>query len=105
MGTGVPWPDSEGGGLFKTTDGGKTWTTILDERYCWDVTFDPTDPDIVYAGTFVGGVHRSEDAGKTWTVLKGLPFVAPHRVTVDPEDAKAIYVTTFGGGVWQGTLP
>jgi len=105
MGTGVPWPKSSGGGLFKTTDGGKTWTKILDEPYCWDVTFDPTNPDIVYAGTFVGGVHRSEDAGKTWTLLKGLPFVAPHRVTVDPEDAKTIHVTTFGGGVWKGKLP
>ena len=105
MGTNVPWPDSEGGGLFKTTDGGATWTKALAERYCWDVTFDPKNPDVVYAGTFVGGPYRSEDAGKTWSKLLGLPFVAPHRVTVDPEDAKTIYVTTFGGGVWKGRLP
>jgi photosystem II stability/assembly factor-like uncharacterized protein len=105
MGTNVPWPDSEGGGLFKTTDGGATWTKVLAERYCWDVTFDPKNPDVVYAGTFVGGVYRSKDAGRTWSSLAGLPFIAPHRVTVDPEDAKTIYVTTFGGGVWKGQLP
>ncbi len=104
MGTNVPWPDSEGGGLFKTSDGGATWTKALAERYCWDVTFDPKNPDVVYAGTFVGGPYRSSDAGKTWSKLLGLPFVAPHRVTVDPEDARTIYVTTFGGGVWKGKL-
>ena len=104
MGTGVPWPKSHGGGLFKTTDGGKTWRKLLQEPYCWDVTFEPGNPDVVYAGTFVGGVYRSTDAGKTWTKLKGLPFVAPHRVTVDPENDKVIYVTTFGGGVWKGNM-
>ena len=105
MGTSVPWPESQGGGLFKTNDGGKTWTKVLDEPYCWDVTFEPGNPDVVYAGTFVGGVYRSADAGGTWRRLEGLPFVCPHRVTVDPTDPRTIYVTTFGGGVWKGRLP
>jgi len=105
MGTNVPWPDAEGGGLFKTTDGGKTWKTILDQPYCWDLTFHPGNPDVLYVGTFVAGMHMSTDAGKNWTRLRGLPFVAPHRATVDPENDKVLYVTTFGGGTWQGTLP
>ncbi len=104
MGTGVPWPESTGGGIFKTTDGGATWSTVFAGRYCWDVTIDPATPDTVYAGTFVDGVLRSDDAGKTWRTLTGLPFVAPHRVTISPENPNAIYVTTFGGGAWKGRI-
>ena len=104
-GTEMPWPTSRGGGVFKTTDGGSRWEKILNEPWCWDVTFDPADPDIVYAGTFYNGVYRSIDAGKSWQSLKGLPFVCTHRVSVAPDDSKNIYVTTFGGGVWKGRLP
>ena len=104
MGTSVPWPKSQGGGLFKSTDGGTTWKKVLDQPYCWDVTFDPKNADIVYAGTFVGGLFRSTDAGATWSHLDGLPFVCAHRATVDPTDGSVIYVTTFGGGVWKGTM-
>jgi photosystem II stability/assembly factor-like uncharacterized protein len=105
LATWVPWPPSRGGGIFKTMDGGRTWKKILDQPYSWDVSFDPRDPDIVYAGTFLGGLYRSTDAGMTWRPITGLPFVCPQRVTVDPRNSKVIYVTTFGGGVWKGRLP
>lgn len=105
MGTSVPWPASTGGGVLKSTDAGQTWTKVLAQPYCWDVTFDPRNSDVVYAGTFVGGLFRSADAGHSWAHVDGLPFVCPHRVTVDPTDSRTIHVTTFGGGVWKGTLP
>jgi photosystem II stability/assembly factor-like uncharacterized protein len=104
FGTLVPWPPSRGGGVFKTVDGGKTWKKILNEPWCWDISFDPNDPGMMYVGTFYGGVYRSIDAGNTWQPLTPLPFVCSQRVTVDPTDHKIIYVTTFGGGVWKGRL-
>jgi photosystem II stability/assembly factor-like uncharacterized protein len=84
---------SEGGerGLYKTTDGGKTWTVSLQvskDSGANDMVFDPWNPDIIYAttwqrrravGQFVGGgpesaVYKTIDAGKNWTKLtKGLP--------------------------------
>ena len=84
---------SKGGdrGLFKTTDGGKTWTKSLGAGE-WtgvtDVAMDPRDPEVLYAATWQrhrtvaaymsggpeSGIHRSTDGGTTWEKLKkGLP--------------------------------
>lgn len=83
---------SEGGdrGLYKSTDGGETWTKILSgTRWAGvtDVDLDPRNPDIILAATwqrhrhFFGylaggpesGLHRSTDGGKTWRQLSGVP--------------------------------
>lgn len=75
-------------GLYKTTDGGKTWNAILqidDKTGCCEVAVDPTNPDTVYAAMYMrlrkpwsyqsggpeGGLYKSTDAGKTWTKLSG----------------------------------
>ncbi len=83
---------SEGGerGLYKSTDGGETWTNIL-KGTRWagvnDVLVDPANPDVLLASTwqrhrhFFGylaggpesGLHRSTDGGKTWKQLNGVP--------------------------------
>jgi len=104
MGTRSPWPVTEGGGLFKSTDAGKTWVLILDVHQVWDVSFDPRDPKVLYACTLGRGVFRSDDAGATWKHLDGPPFLHTHKVTPDPKDPDTIYVTTFGGGVWRTRL-
>ena len=83
----APGPLWKGGGergLYKTTDGGKTWSQSLikvdDYTGCSDVLLDPQNPDIVFAAThqrqrsYFGMIHggpgsalwRSTDAGKTW---------------------------------------
>jgi photosystem II stability/assembly factor-like uncharacterized protein len=104
-GTAVPWPRTAGGGVYKSVNGGRTWQRILDEPWCWDVTIDPSDPNVIYAGTYWGGVYRSADGGLSWVKLAGLPFVCPQRVSVDPADPRSLYVSTFGGGVWKTRLP
>ncbi|MEE9374303.1 MAG: glycosyl hydrolase [Saprospiraceae bacterium] len=84
---------SKGGerGLFKSTDGGKSWKRTLGNNK-WtgvtDLVIDPRDPDLLYAATwdrhrtvaaYMGGgagsgIHRSTDGGNTWTKLtKGIP--------------------------------
>ncbi len=77
------WRKGGDRGLYKTTDGGKTWTKILnvdDWTGANDVQLDPRDPDVLIAtmwqrnrrtfGFIAGGpgsgVYRSTDAGKTW---------------------------------------
>jgi photosystem II stability/assembly factor-like uncharacterized protein len=78
-------------GLYKTTDGGKTWTRSLfisDDTGITDVVLDPKNPDVVYAagyprrrhvgqaigGSPEGGIHKSSDGGRSWTKLaNGLP--------------------------------
>jgi len=104
---------SKGGerGLYKTTDGGETWATVLsvDEHTgVNDVVMDPRDPNVLYASTlqrrrhvytYVGGgpgsgLHKSVDGGATWTELKkGLPSVELGRIglAISPANPEVIY--------------
>ncbi len=95
------WSDSKNRGLYKTTDGGKTWNSILpyvNERTgCAEVLVNPKNPDIIYASTWEfrrkpysfssGGkgsaVYKSMDGGKTWKKLSnGLPTTEFGRVAM-----------------------
>jgi photosystem II stability/assembly factor-like uncharacterized protein len=94
------WNSSPERGLFKTSDGGKTWEKILyvDENTgCCDVAIDPVDPTILYAGMWEfrrtpwsfssggkgSGLFRSADGGKTWSkITAGLPSGILGRVSV-----------------------
>src|SRR4029453_10807869 len=81
-------------GLFKSTDGGKTWNKVLfvnDSTGAVDFQFDPSNPDVMYvafwqagrtpwslsSGGAGSGLYKSSDAGRTWTNLtktaKGFP--------------------------------
>lgn len=104
---------SKGGdrGLFKTTDGGKTWTKVLGAGE-WtgvtDVAIDPRNPDVLYAATwqrhrtvaaYVGGgpesgLHRSTDGGATWEKLrKGLPEGSLGKIglAISPQNPDVLY--------------
>jgi photosystem II stability/assembly factor-like uncharacterized protein len=114
------WSDSTDRGLYKTTDGGKTWALVLPggnpSTGCSSVTMDPKNPDVLIAGlwdfrrkgwTFRSGgegptapsgsgMFRSTDGGKTWapiTANKGLPPGPWGRVEVviAPSDARIVY--------------
>lgn len=85
------WSDSKHRGLYKSTDGGKTWTKSLyinEQAGCADVSIDPKNPNTMYATTWEfrrkpfafnsggkgSGVYKSTDGGKTWKELtNGLP--------------------------------
>ncbi|MDB6148395.1 MAG: hypothetical protein JWO45_2059, partial [Spartobacteria bacterium] len=95
------WVDGGERGLFKTTDGGKTWKLVLQAQSphdartgCCDVAFDPSNPEIVYAALYarqrtpwsfasgpdatdgqdVGGIFKSTNGGTSWKKLTaGLP--------------------------------
>ncbi len=82
------WGPNPERGLYKTTDGGETWSLVLsiDENTgCCDVLLDPKNPDTVYAALYMrrrtgwsftsggpnGGIYKSTDGGQTWTKLAG----------------------------------
>ncbi|MHC4713608.1 MAG: WD40/YVTN/BNR-like repeat-containing protein, partial [Planctomycetota bacterium] len=93
----------ETGGIWLSTDAGESWDWIFDgDRFVYDVTMDPRDPNILYACGFSSSAWRSEDKGLTWTRIKGFNFKWGHRVVPDPYNPDMVYVTTFGGSVWYG---
>lgn len=85
------WSDSKHRGLYKSTNGGKTWEKILyinEKAGCAEVLIDPSSPNTIYASTWefrrkpysfnsggVGsGFYKSNDGGKTWKeITNGLP--------------------------------
>lgn len=110
---GALWSDSRNRGLYKTSDGGKTWAKILfvDEKTgCADIAIDPKNPDIIYAAmwqfrrtpySFESGgpgsaLHKSLDGGKTWKKLtNGLPSTTMGRIdiAVSPANPNIVYST------------
>ncbi|MDB5040717.1 MAG: BNR/Asp-box repeat protein [Candidatus Eremiobacteraeota bacterium] len=125
---------SAGGGVWKTVNGGATWSAVFEKQNVASigaVAIDPKNHDVVWAGTgetnprndvtWGDGVYRTADGGKTWTNL-GLAqtkFIAS--VVIDPRDTntvlvgalgdafadspeRGVYRTTDGGKTWSKTL-
>ena len=98
---------SHGDGMWKTTDGGKTWSNIglNDTRQISKVRVHPTNPDLVYVaaqGHVWGpnnerGVFRSKDGGKTWSkILFRDDSTGAADLVMDPTNPSVLYA-----GFWQ----
>ncbi|MEO8678772.1 MAG: hypothetical protein ABI665_06990 [Vicinamibacterales bacterium] len=97
------------GGVWKTTNAGRTWTPIFDGQPVASIgalAVSPSNPDIVYVGSgestlrdsssYGNGVYKSTDAGKTWTHL-GLDNTHHiGRVAIDPKNADIAFVAAIG---------
>jgi photosystem II stability/assembly factor-like uncharacterized protein len=110
---------TDGGGVFKSTDRGSTWTAMnqgLGDLSVRSLAVDPVDPSILYAGTRSGGVFKSTNAGATWTSASaGLPgsgsyptvstlaidASAPNTVYAGLSYPGSIYESSDGAASWQ----
>ena len=86
------WGPNPERGVYKTTDGGKTWNQVLkinDDTGVSDIAMDPESPDTLYAAAYErrrtpfgfngggpdSGIYKTTDGGATWKKLtKGLPY-------------------------------
>ncbi len=121
------WGPGGDRGLFKTTDGGKTWKNILyisENTGVTDIVIDPQNPETLYAAAYQrrrhmwtlidGGpesaLYKSTDAGASWNKLKaGLPTTEMGRIglAVSPVDSNVVYATVEAadrkGGIFRSS--
>ena len=112
---GQEWVENDMRGVFKTTDGGRTWAHVLKispKTGVNDLAMDPSDPNILYAGAWQrqrrkwndprveagfaeGGIFKSTDAGKTWNRLtSGLPpsnVLGRIGIAIAPSNPNVVY--------------
>lgn len=88
------------GGCFKTTNGGTSWTKILNVAGGYAPIIDPSNRNRIFFTSFENGMQVSDDAGMTWTDYPGVPHSGPLHMMSDRESGTT-FVTTFGGGVWR----
>lgn len=120
----VSWGD----GIYKSTDGGKTWSHmgLRTSRNINRIVIDPRDHNVLFVaavGSLWGpggerGVYRTKDGGNTWEqVLKVDEDTGANEVVLDPLDSRIVYATTYqrrrtpanmngggpGSGIWKST--
>ena len=100
---------SVGGGVWKTTNAGRTWLPIFDSQPVASigaVAVAPSNANVVYVGTgesdmrsqisYGNGMYKSTDAGKTWTHL-GLDNTRQiARIAIDPKNPDVVFVAALG---------
>ena len=119
---------SEGNGMWKSTDGGRSWkfSGLPDSRHITKIQFHPKNPDIVYCaatGHLFGpneerGIFRTSDGGKTW---KKILFINNETgcvdIVMDPTRPEVLYASSWqvlrtpyslisggaGSGIWKST--
>ncbi|MBK7803029.1 MAG: glycoside hydrolase [Chloracidobacterium sp.] len=97
------------GGVWKTTDAGRTWKPIFDDQptgSIGDIALAPSNPNVIYVGSGEGlqrpdlatgdGMYRSRDGGKTWAHLGLRDGQQIASIAVDPKDENHLFVAVLG---------
>jgi photosystem II stability/assembly factor-like uncharacterized protein len=112
------WAPGGERGLYKTTDGGKTWQRVLqvsENTGISDIVFDPRNVNVIYAAAYQrrrnvglligggpeGGIYKTEDGGANWNKLAtGIPAVDLGRIAlaVSPQNPNTIYAHITASG-------
>jgi photosystem II stability/assembly factor-like uncharacterized protein len=97
------------GGVWKTTDAGRTWFPIFDDQPTGSIgaiAIAPSDPNVIYVGSGEGlqrpdlstgdGIYKSIDAGRTWTHLGLRDGQQIPQIVVHPTDPNRVWVAVLG---------
>ncbi|MFN3405367.1 MAG: Ig-like domain-containing protein [Cytophagaceae bacterium] len=101
------------GGLWKSTNGGTSWSPMFDQNNnmrIFAVTIDPANSNIVYVGTNGAGIYKTTNGGSTWSTMSfttskvGKIIIQPGNSNIIlAATAGGIYRSTNAGGTWTRT--
>ncbi len=128
------WVGASTGGVWKSVNGGTTFTPVFDEQRLTGIgaiAIDPSAPDVVWVGTGEGnprnsagvgaGLYKTMDGGRSWALLGLERSERIHRIIVHPQNSdvvwvgvmgpawsdgeeRGVYKTTDGGASWRRVL-
>lgn len=94
------------GGVWRTIDGGQTWTPLGDyfsNLNVYSVAIDPMDNDTYYFGSFGGSIYKSTDAGGTWNLLGNAGTATVNKILLHPADPDILFATSSTNGIYGST--
>jgi len=95
------------GGLYKTTNGGNSWTRLNTMEGVTSLTFNPLNPDQVFIATEADGLLSCNDinsATPTFQSVPGYAFRQPQRIFFNPYNQTEVWVSSFGNGMRIGDM-
>lgn len=94
------------GGVWRTTDGGQTWTPMSDyftNLSVYSVAIDPTDSNTYFFGSTNGKIFKSTDAGATWNLLGTIGNSIVNRIFINPTNTSIIFAAAENVGLYRST--
>ena len=95
---------SQTGGVWKSLDGGTTWTVLTDNLSNIDVyslTIDPLNSSTYFWGSTNGSIFKSIDGGSTWSLHSTLPGGNINKILIHPTDTSKMYCSAEGNGLYK----
>lgn len=94
----------QSGGVWKTVDGGVSWTVLTDNLsniYVYSLAIDPSDNNTYFWGSNEGTIFKSNDAGSTWNMLSTIGAGDVNKILIDPNNTNKMYCSAQGGGIYK----
>jgi len=96
----------QSGGVWKTLDGGVTWTVLTDNLsniYVYALAIDPDDNDTYFWGSNGGTIFKSIDGGATWNLLSSVGAGDVNKILIDPTNTNKMYCSVQDVGIYKST--
>jgi photosystem II stability/assembly factor-like uncharacterized protein len=97
---------SHTGGVWKSTNGGTSWTALNDNfsnMAFYSAEIDPSNSNVYYAGSSSGMIFSSTDAGATWNLLGDVGSSSVNKILVHPSNSNIMFATATNSGIFKST--
>jgi photosystem II stability/assembly factor-like uncharacterized protein len=95
---------AESGGIWKSLDRGKTWSSLTDNfsnLVVESIVMHPDDDNIVYFGSSLGRIYRSTDTGVSWTLYGTAGSSRVRRLLINPDDPTIMFACSQNAGIYR----